>query len=113
MHLKSHQIAAFAGAVLWAIPASYAATVTVDQKDKAFVYNGEKGGTVTIKVGDTVVFRNLDPYFHNVFSLSDAKSFDLGSYPQGQSKSVTFDKAGTIEVECAVHPGMKITLVVK
>jgi plastocyanin len=114
MNWKSSQIAALVAAVLCVAPASFAATtVTVDQKDKAFVYNGAKGGNVTIKVGDTVVFRNMDPYFHNVFSLSDAKTFDLGSYPQGQSKSVVFDKPGTIEVECAVHPGMKITVEVK
>jgi plastocyanin len=45
--------------------------------------------------------------------LSDAKLFDLGSYPQGQSKPVTFDKPGTVEVECAIHPQMKITVEVK
>jgi plastocyanin len=39
--------------------------------------------------------------------------FDLGSYPQGQSKSVTFDKAGKVEVECAIHPQMKMTVEVK
>ena len=114
MNPKSYRIVALAAAMLCAAAALHAAaTVTVDQKDKAFVYNGAKGGKVAIKVGDTVVFRNMDPYFHNVFSLSDAKTFDLGSYPQGQSKSVTFDKPGTVEVECAVHPGMKITVEVK
>jgi len=61
-------------------------------------------------VGDSINFRNEDPYFHNVFSLSDAKTFDLGSYPQGQSKKVTFDKPGTVEVECAIHPNMKLVV---
>ncbi len=63
-----------------------------------------------IKVGDTVQFINEDPFFHNVFSLSDAKTFDLGSYPKGQSKSVTFDKAGRVEVECAIHPTMRMVI---
>jgi plastocyanin len=113
--LKTALKTAAIGAVL-AVGASAAhagSSYTVDQKDKTFVYNGAKGEKLTIKVGDTVVFRNLDPYFHNVFSLSDIKSFDLGSFPQGQTRSVTFDKPGTVEVECAVHPGMKITVEVK
>lgn len=85
-----------------------AETLTVDQKDKAF-----SKSRVTVKVGDSVAFRNSDSFFHNVFSLSDAKSFDLGSYPQGQSKAVTFEKAGNVDVECAIHPGMKMTVEVK
>jgi plastocyanin len=36
------------------------------------------------------------------------KLFDLGSFPQGQSRPVTFDKAGKVEVECAIHPQMKL-----
>jgi plastocyanin len=48
-----------------------------------------------------------------VFSLSDIQFFDLGSYPQGESKSVTFEKQGIIEVECAIHPDMKMTIEVK
>ena len=42
-----------------------------------------------------------------------AKTFDLGSYPQGQSKKVVFDKPGTVEVECAIHPEMKLVVEVK
>lgn len=75
----------------------------VGQKDKSFTVR-----TLRIRVGDSINFRNDDPFFHNVFSLSDARTFDLGSYPQGQSRKVTFDKAGTIEVECAIHPAMKL-----
>lgn len=90
-----------------------AAEITVGQKDKTFVMNGAKVETVSIKVGDTIAFKNEDPWFHNIFSLSDLKTFDLGSYPQGQSKSVTFDKAGTVDVECAIHPTMQLKVEVK
>jgi plastocyanin len=82
-----------------------AAEVVVDQKDKQFSQK-----TVKIKVGDTVTFRNSDPFAHNVFSLSDTKSFDLGSYGQGQSKSVVFDKPGKVEVECSIHPAMQMVI---
>lgn len=84
---------------------AYAADFTVDQKDKAFSHK-----LLKIKAGQSVEFRNSDPFFHNVFSLSDAKSFDLGSFPQGQSKTVLFDKPGIIEVECAVHPDMQMKI---
>ncbi len=78
-----------------------AAEYEVVQKNKAF-----SPKELNIKVGDTVKFTNEDDFFHNVFSLSDLKTFDLGSYPKGEFKSVTFDKAGKVEVECAIHPSM-------
>jgi len=84
---------------------AFAAEVVVTQKAKAFSVK-----KLSVKVGDSVKFLNEDPFSHNVFSLSDAKSFDLGSYGQGAAKSITFDKAGTIEVECAVHPDMKLVI---
>lgn len=83
-------------------------TVEVGQKDKAFTKS-----SLTIKVGDVVKFVNNDPFFHNVFSLSDAKLFDLGSFPQGDSRDVTFDVAGTVEVECAIHPEMQMVITVE
>lgn len=77
----------------------------VIQKSNAFSVK-----TLKVKVGDAVSFKNEDPYFHNVFSLSDVQSFDLGSYPQGQAKKVTFSKEGKVEVECAIHPAMKMAV---
>jgi plastocyanin len=77
----------------------------VAQKDKKFTKD-----KLTIKVGESVNFPNQDTFFHNVFSLSPIKIFDLGSYPKGQSRKVTFDKAGKVVVECAIHPEMKMTI---
>ena len=81
---------------------SNAADYTINQTDKQF---SEK--TLYIKVGDSVNFVNNDPFFHNVYSLSETRQFDLGFYRTGLGKSVTFDKAGKVEVECAIHPNMK------
>ncbi len=86
----------------------YAAEMEVQQKNKQFTVKSLK-----VKVGDSVNFKNEDPFFHNIFSLSAPKTFDLGSYPQGQSKKVTFDKPGVVEVECAIHPEMKMTVEVQ
>ncbi|NOZ52556.1 MAG: methylamine utilization protein [Gammaproteobacteria bacterium] len=80
----------------------------IDQKDKAFIVNGKLADSYSVKVGDKINFRNMDPWFHNIFSLSDIKTFDLGSYPQGEARPVVFDKVGRVEIECAIHPQMFI-----
>jgi len=80
----------------------------VGQVNKAFEVTELK-----IKAGDTVSFKNNDTFAHNIFSLSDVKSFDLGSYQQGQVRKVVFDKPGLVEIECALHPSMKMTILVQ
>ncbi|MCX6625170.1 MAG: carboxypeptidase regulatory-like domain-containing protein, partial [Acidobacteria bacterium] len=55
---------------------------------------------------------NLDPIFHNIFSLSKPKNFDLGNYPQNQSRSVTFAKPGVVFLNCHLHPNMSAAIVV-
>lgn len=80
----------------------------VSQKNKSFSVK-----KLVVKVGDSIKFVNDDSFAHNVFSLSAAKSFDLGSFGNGGAKSVTFDKPGQVEVECAVHPDMRMNIEVK
>jgi plastocyanin len=91
-------IAAFAGPTA-------AAEHIVDQKDGAFSV-----GTLPVKSGDEVVFRNSDKVFHNVFSLSKILPFDLGAFGNGQSRKVKVDQPGKILVECAIHPNMTMVL---
>jgi plastocyanin len=67
---------------------------------------------VVIPAGATVSFPNFDPIFHNVFSLSKPKSFDLGNYPQGETRMVTFAKPGIVFVNCRLHPNMAASIVV-
>ena len=107
-------IIAFSVCVLMfaALPAQ-AKTQTILQKNKSFMVADKKVESITVDVGDQLVFENADPFFHNIFSLSDLKSFDLGSYEKGKSKSVTFEKKGKVEVECAIHPQMFLEVTVK
>jgi plastocyanin len=65
-----------------------------------------------VPIGSTISFPNADPIFHNVFSLSQAKAFDLGYYPLGQSRTLRFDKAGVTQVYCHLHPNMSAGIVV-
>ena len=62
---------------------------------------------LAVPVGATVEFPNLDPFFHNVFSYSKTKRFDLGRYPAGNSESVTFDKPGIVSIFCEIHYSMR------
>lgn len=65
-----------------------------------------------IMAGTTVEFPNGDPFFHNVFSLSRASAFDLGHYPKGSSRSVTFDEPGLVKVFCHLHSNMSAVIMV-
>ena len=74
----------------------------MSQKNKAF-----EPAVIAVSVGSTVEFPNLDPFFHNVFSYSKPKKFDLGRYPKGESESVVFDKPGIVKVFCEIHYSMR------
>ena len=67
---------------------------------------------IVVPTGSTVQFPNLDPIFHNVFSLSKVRKFDLGYYPQGQSRAVKFNDAGVVQVYCHIHANMYAAIVV-
>ncbi len=67
---------------------------------------------LVIQAGSKVSFPNNDPVFHNVFSLSGPKSFDLGNYPKGDTRYVTFPEPGIVYVNCHLHPNMAATIVV-
>ena len=95
-------------AVMGAAVAVQAKEIEVSQKGKAFVVQKNAVQSLRVNVGDTVSFRNDDPFFHNVFSASKVKEFDLGSYPQGQARKVVFDSEGGVDIECAIHPDMKL-----
>jgi plastocyanin len=84
-----------------------AAHPILDQRDLAF-----HPQVLPILVGTTVDFPNKDNLFHNVFSYSSPKEFDLGRYPTGESKSVRFDKAGVVRVYCDIHSHMNATILV-
>ena len=66
-----------------------------------------------IVVGTTVDWPNNDDIYHNVFSMSDAKEFDLGLYKGNpKEKQITFDKVGRVEVFCSIHANMHCTILV-
>jgi plastocyanin len=67
---------------------------------------------LVVPAGSQISFPNGDPIFHNVFSLSKPKSFDLGNYAKGQTRVITFPKPGIVFVNCHLHPNMGAVIVV-
>jgi plastocyanin len=83
------------------------AIATMQQENRRF-----SPEVLVITAGSKVSFPNMDPIFHNVFSLSGPKAFDLGNYAKGDTRLVTFPKAGVVYVNCHLHPNMTAAIVV-
>jgi plastocyanin len=66
---------------------------------------------LVLQAGTLVQFPNMDPFFHNVFSLFNGKRFDLGLYEAGTSKTVRFDRVGVSFLFCNIHEGMNAVVV--
>lgn len=92
-------------AVVWldtpATPPQQGRRPVMDQRNLQFAPR-----VLAVRAGTTVDFPNNDRVFHNVFSFKDGKRFDLGLYPVGASKPVTFDKTGVSRIYCNIHPQM-------
>lgn len=73
----------------------------LNQKDQKFT-----PGLLAVKQNGSVRIVNSDPVYHNVFSLSSTKKFDVGRRPKGESYDVTFDKPGVVDVFCDIHSNM-------
>ncbi len=84
---------------------SYSADHIVVQKDKTFHPNYIKA-----KVGDRIIFKNDDGFAHNAFSDSESDEFDIGMQKPGQDVVVVMKNPGKVEVECAIHPNMHLTI---
>jgi plastocyanin len=67
---------------------------------------------VVVRAGETVRVLNSDPIYHNVFSLSGVKRFDIGRRPRGTYEDVQFDAPGEIAVFCDIHPSMSAVILV-
>jgi plastocyanin len=80
---------------------------TVDQRGMNFIPR-----VSAVRAGTLVSFPNSDKTWHNVYSASETKSFDLGLYPPGESRGVTMDKPGVVRILCNVHPTMEAFVIV-
>lgn len=81
--------------------------VVLDQINLTFVPH-----VLPVVAGTTVAFPNSDEVRHNVFSPSPAKRFNLGTYPRGVVRTVTFDKPGDVALLCNVHEVIEVRFTV-
>jgi plastocyanin len=114
-HKMEHGIVTDAVIYVDPIPASVESTLAqmpsqtpkLAQKDQCFMPR-----VVAIAAGSSVDFPNMDPIYHNVFSLSPTRRFDLGKYPKGNSRRVDFKKPGLVNVYCEIHSNMEAFILV-
>jgi plastocyanin len=96
--------------VVWLVPeeAVQPVRVVTDKAHYRLVQQNKRfePGLLVVPVGTQVDFPNLDPWFHNVFSLYRGKRFDLGLYQAGAQRSVRFDRPGPSYLFCNIHPEM-------
>jgi plastocyanin len=99
-------------AVIW-LEAGQATEVSPDTVQIVMTGKAFRPSVVVVPAGSTVIFPNLDPFDHNVFSLAGDARFDLGFYGRGVARSTTFPNAGIIRVYCNVHAGMSAFVLVR
>lgn len=81
----------------------------ISQKDKKFDIT-----KIEVAPGDTVAFHNDEKdVTHNVYSLGPKNPFELKIQTPGSKSEVVFKDEGETDVECAIHPGMKLKVKVK
>jgi plastocyanin len=84
-----------------------AAEHVVSQQGKAFTPE-----VVEAKVGDTLAFHNDDKVGHTIYSETPGFEFEIGKQQPGEDDVITLDEAGEFEVRCAIHPRMRLKVVV-
>jgi plastocyanin len=86
-----------------------AADMTMAQKDLAFV-----PPLLPVQRGTRVAFPNLDDTYHNIFSFSPTKRFDLGRFRSDERPipSVVFDLPGLVTLRCDIHEHMRAVILV-
>lgn len=96
--------------LLFAMPAAaQAADAIVTQAHSAFDVD-----TLTIKAGDTVIFKNNDDRMHNIRVINAQGDIaDRGLQKRGEDIKYTFPDAGVYNVRCYMHPNMKMVITVQ
>jgi hemoglobin len=79
----------------------------VEQRDKQFAPH-----VLAVPPGSTVAFPNFDGIFHNVFSISPTKKFDVGLYKDGDTRELKFEKPGIVRLGCNIHAKMSAYILV-
>ncbi len=88
-------------------PSENTTPARMNQKNTTFIPH-----VLPVLKGTVVDFVNEDRVYHNVFSLSSVKRFDIGRRPTGEVVPERFDKTGVAEIFCDIHSYMSAFIVV-
>ena len=86
----------------------FGANHIIDQKGKTFIPH-----SISVAVGDTITFKNSDPFAHNAYTHDEANEFDIGMQSPGKDASTKVKAAGVFNIECAIHPNMLLEVTAK
>jgi plastocyanin len=100
-------VLALAGFLIAATGVASTASHSVGQKLQLF-----SPGTLKVKVGDTVTFKNDDKITHHVYSSTPGQQFNLKTQAPGEDLRHTFSKRGRVDVRCGLHPGMRLVVTI-
>ena len=81
--------------------------IVIEQRDARFV-----PGFLVVAAGQRIEMPNYDRFMHNAFSYSNPNDFDVGVYPQGESRTVQLDEPGIVRIYCSIHASMRAVVVV-
>ena len=79
----------------------FSANHIINQKGKTFIPH-----SIDVRVGDTITFKNSDPFAHNAYTDDVSNEFDIGMQKPGDDVSTKVRSPGVFNVECAIHPNM-------
>lgn len=86
----------------------FSAEHVVDQKNRTYIPH-----TLNVSVGDTIVFKNSDPYPHISYSSDPVNGFSTGLQKKGETKTIKVYGAGKFTIRCSVHPNMVMEVIAK
>jgi plastocyanin len=94
--------------ILFTIVYSFGVEHIVDQKNKTYIPH-----LLNVSVGDTIVFKNSDPYPHISYSSDPINGFHTGIQKQGETKTIKINGKGKFTIKCSIHPNMVMEVIAK
>jgi len=101
-------IMAIGVSVVGATVAAAASSSVISQKGRIF-----SPGDISIGLGETIRVDNDDDVLHHVYVESPGFNFDSGEQPPGKQVAIRFTERGTFEVQCEIHPKMRLRVHVR
>ena len=101
------RLAIMIAGIVWGTTVAVAGDYTIVERGKSLSHK-----RITVRVGESITFVNRDAYTHNLYSATKGHEFDFGARAPGKTDTIKFDTLGRIIVRCAIHPKIKLEIIV-